>query len=487
MWWSEAELIADAEAGPQGPFVGAFFDFDGTLIDGYSVAAFARYHLGSGQVAPADLGQMLVCGLGGVTTEQDFERLTTVGLRTWAGRSESDLAALGERLFAQVIIGSLYPQGRRLVEAHHRAGHAVVVASAGTRFQVEPAAKALGVTHILVSQVETVNGICTGRPVGPLLWREAKAAAVRSFARDHAINLERSYAYSDGYEDLPLLQAVGRPRVLNPSHDLEVAARDHGWPAGRFRARRPSIPHLVAAAAGHGLRLPDIHPNRGSSERRRAMGKTTDIREAVEEELAGDRLIDAAAITVRNFNGDVTLQGNVPSYPQYLEATEAAWRIPGVTSVRNHLEVVLPPENYRADAMLTTAANNALAASATAPEEVEAIARDGNLTLTGMVKYPRQRAAAEATVSGLTGVRNVKDEIQIVFDVDPADVNQLVRKALDRHQVAPDNSHVAANITGNTVVLVGNVRTRAQRDAVVGAAWLGHGVMVVIDELQITG
>lgn len=217
------------------------------------------------------------------------------------------------------------------------------------------------------------------------------------------------------------------------------------------------------------------------------MGKTTDIREAVEEELAGDRLIDAAAITVRNFNGDVTLQGNVPCYPQYLEATEAAWRIPGVTSVRNHLEVVLPPENYRADAMLTTAANNALAASATAPEEVEAIARDGNLTLTGMVKYPRQRAAAEATVSGLTGVRNVKDEIQIVFDVDPADVNQLVRKALDRHQVAPDNSHVAANITGNTVVLVGNVRTRAQRDAVVGAAWLGHGVMVVIDELQITG
>ncbi|HEX6453919.1 MAG TPA: BON domain-containing protein [Trebonia sp.] len=217
------------------------------------------------------------------------------------------------------------------------------------------------------------------------------------------------------------------------------------------------------------------------------MGKAKDIREAVEIELARDPLIDAADITVRNFNGDVALNGTVPGYPQYLEAAEAAWRMPGVTNVRNHLEVVLPPGNYRDDAMLTTAANNALAASATAPDGVEATAKDGNLTLTGTVNYRRQRAAAEAAVSGLTGVRNIKDEIQVVFDVDPADVNRLVRKALEHHEVPPDNSRVAANTAGNTVVLVGNVRTREQRDAVVSAAWLGHGVMVVIDELEITG
>ena len=112
----------------------------------------------------------------------------------------------------------------------------------------------------------------------------------------------------------------------------------------------------------------------------------------------------------------------VPSYPQYLEAAEAARRVAGVTRVHNHLEVVLPPEDYRDDAMLTTAANNALAASATAPEGVEATAENGNLTLTGAVKYLSERAAAESAVSGLTGVRNIKDEIQLVFDVDPADV-----------------------------------------------------------------
>jgi osmotically-inducible protein OsmY len=134
-----------------------------------------------------------------------------------------------------------------------------------------------------------------------------------------------------------------------------------------------------------------------------------------------------------------------------------------------------------------TTANNALAASAAVPDGVEATADHGNLTLTGAVKYLSQRADAESAVSGLAGVRNVKDEIQLVFDVDSADVNRLVTEALDSHRVPPDDSRVVARASGNTVMLGGRVRTRAQRDAVVAAAWQGHAVMAVIDELEITG
>jgi osmotically-inducible protein OsmY len=216
-----------------------------------------------------------------------------------------------------------------------------------------------------------------------------------------------------------------------------------------------------------------------------AMPRTKDIRAAVEAELAGDPLVEAGGITVLNLSGDVSLNGTVSSYPQYLEAVEAAWRTPGVTSVRNHLQVVLPPENRRDDAMLTTEANNALAASSAGLDEVEAIAKNGDLTLTGLVKYGRHRAAAEVAVRGLTGVRNIKDEIELSFDVDPAEVNRLVRQALDRRQVRPEDRHVAANITGSTVVLVGRVQDYAQRDAVVAAAWLAHGIMVVIDEIEV--
>lgn len=216
------------------------------------------------------------------------------------------------------------------------------------------------------------------------------------------------------------------------------------------------------------------------------MPKANDIREAVEAELASDPLIDAASITVMNLDGNVALNGSVHSYPQYVEAAEAAWRGSGVTNVSNHLEVVLPPDHYRDDAMLTTAANDALAASATVPEGVEASAKNGDLTLTGMVKYRRHQAAAEAAVSGLAGVRNIKDEIDLAFDVDPADVNRLVRQAFERHKEPEDNNRVGVYVTGSTVVLSGRVRTQAQRDAVVGAAWLGRGVMVVVDEIDIT-
>src|SRR6201986_4853195 len=117
------------------------------------------------------------------------------------------------------------------------------------------------------------------------------------------------------------------------------------------------------------------------------MSSTKDIRDSVEAELTFDPLVDATDITVKNINGDVALNGTVPSYPQYLEAAAAARRVAGVKKVQNHLEVVLPTENYRDDAMLTTAANNALTLNVSVPDGVEATARDGNVTLTGTVDF----------------------------------------------------------------------------------------------------
>src|SRR5690348_10777135 len=85
--WSVEDLIAAVEAGPTGPHIGAFFDFDGTLIDGYSLSAFVRHHLRSLQVTPADLGRMLLTGIRGVASEEDFEQFTVLSMHTWA-RSE---------------------------------------------------------------------------------------------------------------------------------------------------------------------------------------------------------------------------------------------------------------------------------------------------------------------------------------------------------------------------------------------------------------
>jgi osmotically-inducible protein OsmY len=216
------------------------------------------------------------------------------------------------------------------------------------------------------------------------------------------------------------------------------------------------------------------------------MGTAKDIRHAVEAELEFDPLVDDADIDVVNIFGDMALNGTVPSYPQYLEAAAAAQRVAGVRIVQNHLQVVLPDEDYRDDALLTTAANNALAVNVTVPDGVEATARDGSLTLTGMVKYGQQRKAAERAVTALTGVRNVKDDIDISYDADPVDVIWFVQDALDRNALVGDDSDVSVDTSGNTVTLRGHVRTWAERDAVVSAAWMAGSVVQVRDDLDIT-
>jgi osmotically-inducible protein OsmY len=217
------------------------------------------------------------------------------------------------------------------------------------------------------------------------------------------------------------------------------------------------------------------------------MSQTKDIRDAVERELDYDPLVDDSDISVKNINGDVALNGTVPSYPQYLEAAAAAQRVGGVKKVQNHLEVVLSGEDYRDDATLTTAANNALTGNVAVPDGVEATANNGNITLTGIVNYGTGRTAAEQAVTYLTGVRNVRDDIAISTDADPVDVTLHVQDALDRYALIPDDSDVSVETSGNTVTLSGHVRTFAEHDAVVDAAWMATGVYDVRDDLSVTG
>ena len=217
------------------------------------------------------------------------------------------------------------------------------------------------------------------------------------------------------------------------------------------------------------------------------MATPKDVRDTVKKELDFDPLVDAASITVKNMNGDVALNGTVPNYPQYMEAASAAKRVHGVTKVHNHLMVVLPVADYRDDAILTTAANNALGVNVIVPAGVEASASDGNVWLTGAVSYGFQRSAAEQTIAGLTGVRNITNDIEVFSDAEAAMVTTLVQGAIDRYALIPDDSDVTVDASDGTIMLTGHVRTWAEHDAVIDAAWMGIGVSRVRDDLVITG
>jgi osmotically-inducible protein OsmY len=97
------------------------------------------------------------------------------------------------------------------------------------------------------------------------------------------------------------------------------------------------------------------------------------------------------------------------------------------------------------------------------------------------------RAAVEAAVAGLVGVRNVRNDIDISYVIDPVDVDLHVQQALDRSALVPDDSDVTADTKDGIITLTGHVRTWAEHDAVVGAALMARGVIDVRDELQVTG
>jgi osmotically-inducible protein OsmY len=94
---------------------------------------------------------------------------------------------------------------------------------------------------------------------------------------------------------------------------------------------------------------------------------------------------------------------------------------------------------------LATAASNALPQDVTMPDNVEATAEDGNITLTGTVSCGTERAAAEAVVAGLIGVRNVRKDVDIAYAADPVDVDLHVREALDGSELVPDGSDTGAD------------------------------------------
>jgi hypothetical protein len=114
--------------------------------------------------------------------------------------------------------------------------------------------------------------------------------------------------------------------------------------------------------------------------------KSKDIRDAVIDDLTFDPDVDASDIIVEHSDGEVVLEGSVPSYPQYVEAAAVASRVADVTDVHNHLEVALPPGDHRDDSTLTAMANNALTLGHTVAAGVQATAKNGDITLTGAVR-----------------------------------------------------------------------------------------------------
>jgi putative phosphoserine phosphatase / 1-acylglycerol-3-phosphate O-acyltransferase len=235
--------VAEVEASREGPHVGAFFDLDGTLVAGFTVAAVTKDRLRRREVGPTEFLHMMQLALEYRLGRSQFENVIEGAVSSAKGRLAEDVEEMGERVFRQSVQDLIYPEMRELVRAHQRRGHTVVLSSSALTMQAAPVARYLGIEYLICNRfVVDEFGILTGDIERPIIWGHTKALAVQQFAADHQIDLQSSYFYADGDEDVGLMYLVGNPVPTNPGPNLSKVAARRGWPILRFSSRSADNP-----------------------------------------------------------------------------------------------------------------------------------------------------------------------------------------------------------------------------------------------------
>jgi HAD superfamily hydrolase (TIGR01490 family) len=211
----------------------ALFDLDHTLIPFDSGGRFLRFLAARDALEPGfEAGYLERCRryADGTVDIVEMHRFTVGALARHGPESM--------RQWLRDFEASLEPhvpqRARELVRRHGQAGDACALVTATTRFIAEPFARALGLECVLATQPAVdAAGRFTGAIDGVPCFAEHKLAHVRAWLARSGLaweDVERSWFYSDSINDLPLLEAVTDPVVVDPDPRLRAIAAQRGWP-----------------------------------------------------------------------------------------------------------------------------------------------------------------------------------------------------------------------------------------------------------------
>lgn len=233
----------------------AFFDLDKTIIAKSSTLAFTRPMFKAGllsgsTLAKAGIAQAYYQAFG--ADHDQLERIKDELSAMTKGWDREEIEALVTETVDEVVTPLVYAEALAIMEEHRGAGRRVVVISASPEEIVRPLCRYLGVDEVIATRA-AVDG--EGRYTGQLelyAYGPGKAKAMREMADEEGIDLEASYAYSDSITDLPMLEAVGHPVVVNPDAALRAIAAERGWEVRRFESAvtlRDKLPAIAASGA----------------------------------------------------------------------------------------------------------------------------------------------------------------------------------------------------------------------------------------------
>jgi HAD superfamily hydrolase (TIGR01490 family) len=229
----------------------AFFDLDKTVIAKSSTLAFSKPFYDQGlinrrAVLKSAYAQFLFL-MSGADHDQ-MDRMRNYLTNMCAGWDVEQVKSIVGETLHDIVNPLVFAEAANLIADHKLCGRDVVVVSASGEEIVAPIAKALGATHAMATRMVVEDGKYTGE-VAYYCFGEGKVEAIRELAAREGYALEHCYAYSDSITDLPMLQAVGHPTVVNPDRALRKEAAAQGWPAVTF-SRPVSLRDRIPAPSG---------------------------------------------------------------------------------------------------------------------------------------------------------------------------------------------------------------------------------------------
>lgn len=251
-----AAAIAEVESAldvPSDPSRAAFFDVDNTVMQGASIFHLARgLHRRKFFTTRDILGaayKQAYFRIVGVEDPEHVAEARNSALSFIAGHTVQELEELGEEIFDEAMAHRIWPGTRALAQLHLDQGQRVWLVTAAPIEIASIIARRLGLTGAMGTVAEHVDGVYTGQLVGDMLHGPAKGEAVKALAAREGLDLSLCSAYSDSYNDLPMLTMVGDPCAVNPDAKLRSHARAEGWRIRDYRTgRKAARVGLVAGA-----------------------------------------------------------------------------------------------------------------------------------------------------------------------------------------------------------------------------------------------
>jgi osmotically-inducible protein OsmY len=216
------------------------------------------------------------------------------------------------------------------------------------------------------------------------------------------------------------------------------------------------------------------------------MKTDSQLQKDILDELKWDPSVTHEHIGVSVTNSIVTLSGNVPSFIEKWNAEKAAQKVAGVKAVVEKIDVRLPGLSVRDDETIAKTLVDQFKWNIQVPDQlVKVQVEDGWVELSGEVEWEYQRAAAESTARGLTGVVGVSNNISLKQKkIRSEDIKKKIEEALKR-EAEKEASEIRVEVKDGKVTLTGDVRSSSEMQDVKWAAWSAPGVVDIENKMRI--